>query len=302
MTAVLHCASMRAAPLLRSAALLCLAAAAAGSPIEAEDVAAAAAEENPERLEPLVHMINDETTFESFLQLHKPGLGKVLFFSKLGKSELCDSLAEHYDGQLDFLHVPPSAVDVVAKFSLEEAPAIFVLPAETLSKPEGDDGNTLSLVQYEGAFKFGAFDRIVEFLDKFAPPVPALPVIGSQAEFEEQCGGPLPCLVMLVQGPEGEVHSLDLVPKLAKLVAGDKLVTVVVDVEQWRAPLIQLQTQAPSALFVGPFGTADNGYIVKLMPPVAEGKFTVRFTRQLRRRGSSRAPQPLARYPCDRAS
>lgn len=279
--------------MVRLAALLLLfAAVATGSPIEAEDVAAAAAEENPERLEPLVHMIADETVFESFLQLHKPGLGKVLFFSKLGKSELCDTLAERYNGQLDFLHVPPSAVDVVAKFDMEDVPAIYVLPAETLNNPQGDDGNTLSLVQYEGTFKFGAFDRVVEFLDKFAPPVPALPVIASQAEFEEQCGGPLPCLVLLVQGPEGEVHSLDLVPKLSKLVAGDKLVTVVVDVEQWRAPLIQLQTQAPSALFVGPFGSADNGYIVKLMPPVAEGKFTVRITRQARRRGSSRAAQP----------
>jgi hypothetical protein len=136
---------------------LALAAAAAASPIEPEDVAAAqaaaASAETPERLEPLVHMIDDDRTFEQFIQLHKPSLGKVLFFSKLGTSELCESLAERFDGQLDFLHVPPSAADVAAKFQIDELPAVFVLPSQTLGQP--GDGTTLQLVKYDGNFKFG---------------------------------------------------------------------------------------------------------------------------------------------------
>ena len=175
-------------------AALGLAAAASAAPIEPEDVAAARAAQArdgyPERLQPLVTTIQDDRAFEEFIQLHKPSLGKVLFFTKLAKSELCDSLAEHFDGQLDVLHIPPSATDVAAKFQIEELPAVFVLPTQTLSE------GTLQLVKYDGNFKFGgatdstaahtffvrmkknpserwiwtvlaAFDRIVEFLDEF---------------------------------------------------------------------------------------------------------------------------------------
>lgn len=251
---------------------LALAAAAAASPIEPEDVAAAqaaaASAETPERLEPLVHMIDDDRTFEQFIQLHKPSLGKVLFFSKLGTSELCESLAERFDGQLDFLHVPPSAADVAAKFQIDELPAVFVLPSQTLGQP--GDGTTLQLVKYDGNFKFGALDRIAEFLDEFAPPVPELPVISSQAEFADRCSGALPCLILLLQG-DGEVHSPGLVPKLAKLLAGDRILGAIVDVGKWRAPLIQLQAQAPSAMFVGPFGS-EGSYIANRMPDLAPNK------------------------------
>ena len=134
-------------------AALGLAAAASASPIEPEDVAAARAaqarEGYPERLQPLATTIQDDRAFEEFIQLHKPSLGKVLFFTKLATSELCDSLAEHFDGQLDVLHIPPSATDVAAKFQIEELPAVFVLPSQTLSE------GTLQLVQYDGDFKFG---------------------------------------------------------------------------------------------------------------------------------------------------
>ena len=103
-----------------------------------------------------------------------------------------------------------------------------------------------------------------------ASAVPELPVISSQAEFEEWCGGPLPCLVLLLQG-DGEVHSPGLVSKVAKLYAGDRLVVLVVDVERWRAPLIQLRAQAPSAMFVGPFGS-EKSFIANRMPDLAPGQ------------------------------
>jgi len=175
-----------------------LAAAVGASPIEPEDVAAARAAQRegmPERLEPLVTTIQNERAFEEFIQLHKPSLGKVLFFSKLATSELCDSLASHFDGQLDVLHLPPSATDVAAKFEVEELPAVYIIPSQALSQ---GGTNTVQLAKYEGNFKFGgakdsaaafcyhashgactyimltvrlfcatAFDRIVEFLDKF---------------------------------------------------------------------------------------------------------------------------------------
>lgn len=145
-----------------------------------------------------------------------------------------------------------------------------------------------------------AFDRIVDFLDEFgahsgclesslvratdsyfihdhaharvpaASPVPEVPVISSQAEFEERCRGPWPCLLLLLQG-DGEVHSPDLVSKVAKLYAGDRLVVLAVDVERWRAPLIQLQAQAPCALFVGPFGS-ESTYIANRMPDLMPGQ------------------------------
>lgn len=180
-------------------AALGLAAAVGASPIDPEDVAAAQAAQRegmPERLEPLVTTIQDERAFEEFIQLHKPSLGKVLFFSKLATSELCDSLASHFDGQLDILHLPPSATDVAAKFEVEELPAVYVIPSQALSQAGGS--TTIQLAKYEGNFKFGgakdcvaalcyhtihvgcthlmltlrlfcatAFDRIVEFLDKF---------------------------------------------------------------------------------------------------------------------------------------
>ena len=181
-------------------AALGLAAAVGASPIDPEDVAAAQAAQRegmPERLEPLVTTIQDERAFEEFIQLHKPSLGKVLFFSKLATSELCDSLASHFDGQLDVLHLPPSATDVAAKFEVEELPAVYVIPSQALSQ---GGTTTVQLAKYEGNFKFGgakrfcscslfiyhtshvactylmltvslfcatAFDRIVEFLDKF---------------------------------------------------------------------------------------------------------------------------------------
>jgi len=105
--------------------------------------------------------------------------------------------------------------------------------------------------------------------------VPELPVISSQAEFADRCSGALPCLILLLQG-DGEVHSPGLVPKLAKLLAGDRILGAIVDVGKWRAPLIQLQAQAPSAMFVGPFGS-EGSYIANRMPDLAPNKeFTVR--------------------------
>lgn len=89
-------------------------------------------------------------------------------------------------------------------------------------------------------------------------------MISSQAGFEEHCRGPLPCLVLFLQG-DGDVHSPDLVSKVAKLYAGDRVVVVVVDIERWRAPLIQLQAQAPTALFIGPFGS-EGSFVANRMP------------------------------------
>lgn len=100
-------------------------------------------------------------------------------------------------------------------------------------------------------------------------------MISSQAEFADRCSGALPCLILLLQG-DGEVHSPGLVPKLAKLLAGDRILGAIVDVGKWRAPLIQLQAQAPSAMFVGPFGS-EGSYIANRMPDLAPNKeFTVR--------------------------
>ena len=136
-------------------AALALAAAAGASPIEPEDVAAAQAKQAregyPERLEPLVTTVQDERAFEEFIQLHKPSLGKVLFFTKLATSDLCDSLAEHFDGKLDILHIPPSATGVAEKFQIDELPAVYVLPPQSLKGAS----TTLQLVKYEGNFKFG---------------------------------------------------------------------------------------------------------------------------------------------------
>lgn len=76
--------------------------------------------------------------------------------------------------------------------------------------------------------------------------------------------------MLLLQG-DGEVHSPGLVSKVAKLYAGDRLVVLVVDVERWRAPLIQLRAQAPSALFVGPFGS-EKSFIANRMPDLPTGQ------------------------------
>lgn len=142
--------------LLRLGVVLCLGAAVAASPIDLEDVAAAQAAQArdglPERLEPLVTSVENEQAFEEFIQLHKPSLGKVLFFSKLGVSELCESLAEHFDGQLDVLHISPNATDVAAKFQNEELPAVYYMPPQVSNQ---GDSATLQLLKYEGNFKFG---------------------------------------------------------------------------------------------------------------------------------------------------
>ena len=192
------------APLLCPLLLALVAAVAAGGDGGGADAAEGGAP--PERIEPLVHDMATGAEFEQFLQLHKPGLGKVLFFSKLGKSDLCTQLGEHFDGRLDVLHVPPSATEIVQQFSIEEAPAVFVLPAESLNSPPPDDpaaaaaGQTLQLMRYEGDFKFGALDRLKTFLEPFAPAVPELPLISSQGEFVEACEGPLPCIVLFIEG------------------------------------------------------------------------------------------------------
>ena len=186
--------------------LLALVAAAAADGDGGADAAEGGDHARPERIEPLVHDMATGAEFEQFLQLHKPGLGKVLFFSKLGKSDLCTQLGEHFDGRLDVLHVPPSATEIVQQFSIEEAPAVFVLPAESLNSPPPDDpaaaaaGQTLQLMRYEGDFKFGALDRLKTFLEPFAPAVPELPLISSQGEFVEACEGPLPCIVLFIEG------------------------------------------------------------------------------------------------------
>ena len=73
---------------------------------------------------------------------------------------------------------------------------------------------------------------------------------------------------------EGEEHTPGLLPSVAKLFAGDKLVVVRVDTTQWKAPLRQMQVAAPAALFVGPFGVDTPGYIAKMMPTVEAKDFT----------------------------
>ncbi len=160
--------------MLRSviAAVLGLAAAASASPIEPEDVAAAQAKQAregyPERLEPLVTTVQDERAFEEFIQLHKPSLGKVLFFTKLATSDLCNSLAEHFDGQLDVLHIPPSATGVAEKFQIDELPALYILPSQ---QSLNSATTTLQLVKYDGTFKFGGAENSAKALAQLSCPV-----------------------------------------------------------------------------------------------------------------------------------
>ena len=165
--------------------------------------------------------------FEQFVTRHKPHLNKVLFFSKLGGSSLCEKLAEEFAGRLDFAVVSKKdASGLEQRFGVDEHPALRVVLASR-------GAVELNVVAFEGSFKYGAFDDISAWLEsqELAGSAPGAAQLLPGDELTEHCGGTTPCIVLLTAG--GDAKHDALVMEIAEAYAGDVVTPLQLDATAW---------------------------------------------------------------------
>jgi hypothetical protein len=172
--------------------------------------------------------LHSKEQFEQFVTRHKPQLNKVLFFSKLGGSTLCDKLAEEFSGRLDFAVVSKKDdTGLEQQFGVDEFPALRVVITG------GRGATELNVVAYEGSFKFGAFDEISAWFEsgELAASAPGAVQLSPGDELTEHCGGDTPCVVLLTAAGD-EKHDA-LVAELAAAYAGDLVTPLQIDATAW---------------------------------------------------------------------
>jgi hypothetical protein len=165
--------------------------------------------------------------FEHFVTHHKPQLNKVLFFSKLGGSSLCDKLSEEFAGRLDFAVVSKQdSGGLEQRFGVDEYPALRVVVASR-------GAAELDVATYDGSFKFGAFNDISAWLEsqEFAASAPAAAQLTPGDELTEHCGETTPCIILLTAGDNAKHDALVL--EIAEAYAGDVVTPLYLDAVAW---------------------------------------------------------------------
>lgn len=165
--------------------------------------------------------------FERLVTHHKPQLNKVLFFSKLGGSSLCDKLADEFNGRLDFAVISKNDNSgLEQRFGVNDFPALRVVITSR-------GATELDVAAYDGSFKFGAFDEISAWLESrdYAASVPGVLQLLPGDELTDHCGGSTPCVVLLTAG--GDAKHDSLATEVAEAYAGEVVTPLQLDATAW---------------------------------------------------------------------